>query len=213
MPKEGKNALVKAQDAINAARALIGTPYAELDCIGLITRVIRTAPGGQKAYTTAGTNTLWNSFTASAKYRDLTWRQEGVQGAMPGMLAFKRSGSDVHHVGLVTERGTVIHSSSAQGRVVETALDGSWQLLGVHRYIQVAEAAERTLGDAQWAVVTTRRDPLRIRESPVNGRIIGHAPRGALVRVLGDGGDGWPCIEYDGLAGVVSGAYLSRAED
>ena len=204
---------MKAQDAIDAARALIGTPYAELDCIGLIKRVIRTAPGGHAAYTTAGTNTLWNSFTASAKYRDLTWRQEGTQGAMPGMLAFKRSGTDIHHVGLVTERGTVIHSSSAQGRVVETELDGSWQLLGVHRYIQATEAAERTLGNAQWAVVTTRRDPLRIRESPVNGRIIGHVPRGALVRVLGDGGDGWPRIEYDGLAGVVSGAYLSRAED
>ena len=205
--------MIRTQDAIDVSRGLLGTPYSRLDCIGLIKRVIRTAPGGHTAYTTAGTNTLWNSFTASAKYRDLTWQQEGVQGAKPGMLAFKRSGTDVHHVGLVTECGTVIHSSSAQGRVVETALDGSWQLLGVHRYIQVAETAERTLGDAQWAVVTTRRDPLRIRMSPVNGRIIGHVPRGALVRVLGDGGDGWPRIEYDGLAGVVSGAYLSRAED
>lgn len=38
--------MIKAQDAIAAARALLGTPYAELDCIGLIVRVIRAAPGG-----------------------------------------------------------------------------------------------------------------------------------------------------------------------
>ena len=38
--------MVKAADAIRTARALIGTPYSELDCINLIKRVIRTAPGG-----------------------------------------------------------------------------------------------------------------------------------------------------------------------
>lgn len=50
--------MIKAQDAISAARALIGTPYSELDCINLIKRVIRTAPGGVPWYTTAGTNAL-----------------------------------------------------------------------------------------------------------------------------------------------------------
>ena len=51
--------MVKAADAIQTARSLIGTPYSELDCINLIKRVIRTAPGGVPGYTTAGTNTLW----------------------------------------------------------------------------------------------------------------------------------------------------------
>ena len=45
--------MIKAQDAIRAARSLIGTPYSELDCINLIKRVIRTAPGGVPWYTTA----------------------------------------------------------------------------------------------------------------------------------------------------------------
>ena len=73
--------MVKTMDAIRTARSLIGTPYSELDCIGLIVRVIRTSPGGVGAYRTAGTNTLWKSAQASAKYRDLTWRQEGIAGA------------------------------------------------------------------------------------------------------------------------------------
>ena len=38
--------MIRNEDAIRAARALIGTPYSELDCIGLIVRVIRTSPGG-----------------------------------------------------------------------------------------------------------------------------------------------------------------------
>ena len=67
--------MIKAQDAIRAARSLIGTPYSELDCINLIKRVIRTAPGGVPWYTTAGTNALWASYIASDKYRDIIWRQ------------------------------------------------------------------------------------------------------------------------------------------
>ena len=135
--------MVKAEEAIAAARRLIGTPYSEMDCINLIKKVIRTAPGGVSGYKTAGTNTLWKSATASTKYRDLTWRKNGIDGACAGMLAFKRNGDDVHHVGIVTEKGTVIHSSSTQnGRgVVETPLssDEGWNLLAKHRFIDALD--------------------------------------------------------------------------
>ena len=115
--------MIQAEEAIRAARGLIGTAYSELDCINLIKKVIRTAPGGDKRYTTAGTNELWNSDSKSAKYRDLTWKHEGISGAKAGMLAFMGVGTgDVSHTGLVTERGTVIHSSKSRGGVVEIAL-------------------------------------------------------------------------------------------
>ena len=95
---------IKTADAISTARALIGTPYSELDCIGLIVRVIRTSPGGDPTYRCQGTNWLWRSIDNSTRFRDLTWRQEGIQGARAGMLAFKRRGTDVYHVGIVAER-------------------------------------------------------------------------------------------------------------
>lgn len=134
--------MIRYQDAISVARSLIGTPYAELDCINLIKKVIRVAPGGVKGYTTAGTNSLWKSYTMSKKYKDLTWRQEGLAGARPGMLVFKVQGDDVHHVGIVTEKGTVVHASSVKGYTVETPLDegDGWMLIAIHRYIQPAEA-------------------------------------------------------------------------
>ena len=206
--------MIKTQDAISAARALIGTPYSELDCINLIKRVIRTAPGGVPWYTTAGTNALWASYIASSKYRDIIWRQEGIAGSRAGMLALKKHGGDVHHVGLVTERGTVIHSSSAAGRVVETELNESWHLLAQHRYIEVAASAaetEEAMSVLYQAVVNTMRDPLNVRDSPdANGRKIGELPRGLTVDVLAEPCEGWLYVRGDGVTGYASAAYLAR---
>ena len=208
--------MIKTQDAIDVARALIGTPYSELDCINLIKAVIRRAPGGVPWYTTAGTNTLWVSYGASAKYRDLTWRQEGISGARAGMLAFKRHYGDVHHVGIVTERGTVIHSSSARGQVVETALDESWHLLAVHRYIEAATAAETEehMDVLYQAVVDTMRDPLALRDSPgTDGRKLGELARGTTVDVLAEPVTGWLYVRCaDGKSGYAASAYLARVE-
>lgn len=216
--------MVKAQDAIAAARALIGTPYATLDCIGLIVRVIRTSPGGDPTYRCQGTNWLWRSIDNSAKYRDLTWRQEGLAGARAGMLAFKRSGDDVHHVGLVTGEGTVLHSSSAKGCVVETALDESWALLAVHRCIEAdtgavsgnapqTEAGKGGNAMNYKATVATQSGPLNMRNMPSTAAArIMQIPRGAAVDVFQED-DGWAYVFYKGETGWVSAQYLERVDE
>lgn len=216
--------MVKAKDAIAAARALIGTPYSELDCINLIKKVIRTAPGGVPGYTTAGSNSLWNSYDMSAKYKDLTWRQEGISGARAGMLAFKRSGSDVHHVGIVTGEGTVIHSSSTQGGrgVVETPLSVSegWNLLGIHRYIETAQNAPERQEEAvtryKAQVKLQKEDStLNVRNEPSkNGERIGRIGHGAVVTVQAEFDTGWKYIMYgDGKSGYVDGSFLVPYEE
>lgn len=210
--------MISAQDAIRVGRSLLGTSYDELDCINFIKAIIRGAPGGVKGYTTAGTNSLWRSYEASAKYRDLTWRQEGIAGAQAGMLAFKRSGSDVHHVGLCTGEGTVLHSSSALGKVVETDLaGGQWALLAIHRYIAVSDQIgtgeeDEPMSVLYQALVNTERDPLRVRAFPITGEIVGRVPRGRTVDVLVDGENGWPYIRYGELVGYASGDYLTRLD-
>ena len=132
------------------------------------------------------------------------------------MLAFKRRAEDIHHVGLVTERGTVIHSSSAAGRVVETALDASWHLLAQHRYIEVAAAAEETeeaMSVLYQAVVNTARDPLNVRDAPdAGGRKIGEIDRGVTVDVLAEPCEGWLYVRSGALTGYASAAYLARVE-
>lgn len=207
--------MIEASEAIRTARALIGTPYSELDCINLIKKVIRTSVVGDKNYTTAGTNDLWNSDGKSAKYRDLTWKQEGISGAKAGMLAFMGVGTgDVNHVGLVTERGTVIHSSKSRGCVVETELTEKrgWNGLGKHRMIAVcdnnAEGGETMFGNA---TVSVASGYLNIREgASTRSKVIAKAADGARVNVIREaGGTGWVFGALEsGEAGYMSSEYL-----
>lgn len=202
--------MIQAEAAIRAARGLIGTAYSELDCINLIKKVIRTAPGGDKRYTTAGTNELWNSFDSVPKYRHLIWRQSGISGAKPGMLAFMGVGTgDVSHTGLVTEQGTVIHSSKSRGGVVETALTAKagWNGLGKHRMIEVNEM-EKEFGNA---TVSVTSGYLNIREgASTAAKIIAKAANGARVNIIREaGGTGWVFgVLASGEAGYMSSEYL-----
>ena len=204
--------MIQAEVAIRAARGLIGTAYSELDCINLIKKVIRTCAGGDKRYTTAGTNALWDSDSKSGKYRDLTWKQAGISDAKPGMLAFMGVGTgDVSHTGLVTERGTVIHSSKSRGGVVETALSekNGWNGLGVHRMIEVAENAGAA--PTGTAYIVCARTGLRMRKRPdVRGEYMQMLPDGAVIVAL-ETRAGWIKTTYKGYTGWVSGEYCCKA--
>ena len=207
--------MIKTSEAIRTARELIGTPYSELDCIKLIKKVIRAAPGGDKRYTTAGTNELWNSFDSAPKYRHLIWRQTGISGAKAGMLAFMGVGTgDVSHTGLVSERGTVIHSSKSRGCVVETELTekAGWNGLGVHRMIAVqddnAEGGETMFGNA---TVSVTSGYLNIREgASTRSKVIAKAANGVRVNIIREaGGTGWVFgMLESGEAGYMSSEYL-----
>ncbi len=204
--------MIVSDTAIRAARSLIGTSYETLDCINLIKKVIRTGAGGDKRYTTAGTNELWNSFDSAPKYRHLIWRQSGISGAKPGMLAFMGVGTgDVSHTGLVTERGTVIHSSKSRGGVVETALTAKagWNGLGVHRMIEVAENAGAV--PTGTAYIVCAQTGLRMRKRPdVRGEYMQMLPDGAVIVAL-ETRAGWIKTTYKGYTGWVSGEYCCKA--
>lgn len=210
--------MIQAEEAIRAARGLIGTSYETLDCINLIKKVIRTCAGGDKRYTTAGTNELWNSFDSVPKYRHLIWRQSGISGAKPGMLAFMGVGTgDVSHTGLVTERGTVIHSSKSRGGVVETALTAKagWNGLGAHRMIEAEGSGYKSAGgerpgSAEYgSVIVCAGGGLRMRVKP-NGRYMQMIPDGTRLAVLEEK-DGWLRTAYRGHTGWISGTYCCKA--
>ena len=202
--------MITTNEAIRMARSLIGTSYETLDCINLIKKVIRTGAGGDKRYTTAGTNELWNSFDSAPKYRHLIWRQSGISGAKPGMLAFMGVGTgDVNHVGLVTERGTIIHSSKSRGGVVETGLTekAGWNGLGIHRMIVAEGGGDKSAeyGD----VIVCAGGGLRMRTKP-NGRYMQMIPDGTRLAVLEER-NGWLRATYRGHTGWISGTYCCKA--
>ena len=209
--------MISTDEAIRTARGLIGTPYDKLDCINLIKKVIRTAPGGNKNYTTAGTNALWDSYDKTGKYRDLIWRQAGISGAKPGMLAFMGVGTgDVNHVGLVTDVGTVLHSSKSRECVVETELTEKrgWNGLGIHRDIEVAkEADEDTAADIQAGAeyIVCAQKGLRMRKKPdIRGEYMQMLPDGVVITAL-EARAGWLKTTYKGYTGWVSVEYCCKA--
>lgn len=210
--------MIETSKAIRTARALIGTPYSELDCINLIKKVIRISAGGDKRYTTAGTNELWNSFDSAPKYRHLIWRQAGISGAKPGMLAFMGVGTgDVSHTGLVTERGTVVHSSKSRGGVVETALTekNGWNGLGKHRMIAVYDDNEEG-GDTMFGNATVKTQTagsyvnLRGADS-TKSKVIGKVHDGERVDVVCHFETGWYLVKTQtGADGCVSADYVVK---
>ena len=211
--------MIQASEAIRTARSLLGTPYSELDCINFIKKIIRVSTGGDIQYTTAGTNDLWNSDAKSGKYRDLTAKQEGVAGAKPGMLAFMGVGTgDVNHVGLVTDAGTVIHSSKSRGCVVETEMTSksTWNGLGVHRMIRVQDTTESESGKAFGnAYVNITSGHLNLREgASTRGKIIDELTNGQRVNIIREAGSGWVFLKTEnGTAGYAASVYLTYDQD
>ena len=206
--------MIKTRDAIRIARSLIGTPYSELDCINLIKKVIRTAPGGVPGYTTAGTNALWRSYDSAPKYRDLTERHNDLVNVPAGAIVFKADGLDFHHAGIATDVGTVVHSSSTQGGrgVVETPLTTKegWNCWGVHRYIATQTTEEDTPMYKAEVNLSNKKSSLNLRNGPsTKDMVIGSIPHGEVVDVLVEA-DNWLYVRYGGMSGYASAEYLVR---
>lgn len=118
---------------------------------------------------------------------------------------------DCYHIGLVGRDGKILNAQGTATGFVSSDPDEGWDgcapLLAVD-YEDGGEGA-RVLYRAR---VATERDPLRVRDWPETGEVLGSVPKGATVEVLDDTGDGWPRVQHGSLVGYVSGAYLSRAD-
>ena len=118
---------------------------------------------------------------------------------------------DCYHIGLVGRDGRILNARGTASGFVESDPADGWSscapLLAVN--YEDGEEGERVLYRAR---VATARDPLRVRDWPETGEVLGSIPRGAEVEVLDDTGDGWPRVQHGSLVGYVSGAYLSRAD-
>lgn len=106
------------------AEKLVGTPYSQIDCIG----VVRLSAGIR----CQGTNWLWRSYDNSGKYRYLIDRMERPpteREARPGLLVFRIDWGAIpkgytdkpncYHVGIITINKDVIESSSVEGSVIK----------------------------------------------------------------------------------------------
>lgn len=131
--------------------------------------------------------------------------------AEAGNRWYGKDPGDVYHIGLVGRDGKILNAQGTKNGFVESdpgTWDGCAPLLDVNYGEEMED--ENVLYQAK---VVTKEDPLRVRRSPISGDVIGNIPRGALVSVLADSGDGWPRVRYGEWVGYASAAYLSRVSD
>lgn len=117
---------------------------------------------------------------------------------------------DCYHIGLVGRDGKILNAQGTKNGFVESdpgTWDGCAPLLDVNYGEEMED--ENVLYQAK---VVTKEDPLRVRRSPISGDVIGNIPRGALVSVLADSGDGWPRVRYGEWVGYASGEFLRRVD-
>lgn len=203
--------MTKGTSVAAYGKAQIGTPYSEMDCIGLVVQSIRRgdgADGESLDYRCGGTNELWRSLNASGKYRYVTNRVELSEAKAMGLLApgalltiwapgynakYGDMEGDCSHTGIYVgdDSCEVVHSSATRGCVAASTLKNGWTHVLVHRLIDTGYASqealeeERTEGTYQ-ANVCTEKDPLTIRAEPsTRAAALGKAKKGSYVTVVG----------------------------
>ena len=127
--------------------ALIGQPYSQTDCIG----VVRKAAGIR----CQGTNWLWRSYLSKGKYQYLIQRLERpprMHELKNGMLVFRIKWDQIpkgysdrpncHHVGVIVD-GTVVQSTETAGVNRKPYSVDEWDGCGWLKFIDFPIAADR----------------------------------------------------------------------
>ena len=130
----------------NNVLALLGQPYSQTDCIG----VVRKAAGIR----CQGTNWLWRSYTFSGKYKYLTQRLERpprLHELKNGMLVFRIKWDQIpkgytdrpncHHVGVIVD-GDVIQSNESTGVNRKPYVIDEWDGCGWLKFVDFPIASD-----------------------------------------------------------------------
>lgn len=136
-----------ADEFIANAEALIGEPYSEIDCIGLVRAAAHIR--------CQGTNWLWRSYNSRGKYQYLTARMERpplTKAEMrKGLLLFRvdwdkipkgyTDKPDCHHVAILTGK-YVIQSNVGKGVYRELYDQHKWDACGWLKQITESESEQ-----------------------------------------------------------------------
>lgn len=199
------------------------------DCIGLIMGAMYEL--GQDRYDLHSTNYFARYQTMELKKAEakslfigqVLYRTRVDQGKLNAR--YQKNGRyytgdllDYYHVAVVTSVNPLrIVECTEYGNVtgiVENKNFGRWDYGGKLRGVDYSATDEpdKEVEDVlYYARVTTKEDPLTLRNAPLSGKKIGEIPKGEIVEVMSTGD--WPRIKYNGVIGYASAQYLERIEE
>lgn len=196
------------------------------DCTGLIMGAMYEL--GRKKYDMHSTNYF-------ARYQTMEMKRVDQKRAYVGQILYKARDNtdgdgmnarylpggryytgdllDYYHVGVVTGINPLrviecTEYGKVSGIVISSSLKG-WEYEGKLRGVDYSEKEVEDV--LYYARVTTKEDPLTLRNAPLSGKKIGEIPRGEIVEVMSTGD--WPRVKYDGMLGYASAQYLERIEE
>lgn len=143
------------------------------------------------------------------------WKEKGEISRLPETLCvlFKKRDGVWRHNGWYLGGGVTVDARGSSPGVIASTVDQfPWTHYAIPKGLKDEEETPQPLPALYEAMVVTQRDPLRIREAPVNGAILGAAPKGAVVEVLTEPQSGWCLIRYGSVTGYASAEYLRRIE-
>lgn len=196
------------------------------DCIGLIMGAMYEL--GQKPYDMHSTNYF-------ARYQTLELKRVNEKELFVGQLLYRAREStaklheryqqggryytgdllDYYHVGVVTRLAPLEITECTEygkvtGIVISNRLD-NWHYAGKLRGVLYEDYTEDypMYEEAKGLLtVNTQSGALNIREFPDTGTVLGKAPKGATLELLGDDGSSWLKVRYGDTVGYASAQYL-----
>lgn len=154
---------------------------------------------------------------ATSQWTKTAWARKGEIATLPTdevVFLYRQSGDRMQHTGVYLGDGTEVDARGTSYGVVHQPVS---QYAWTHWASPWAgpqeeqDKEDEDMAVLYRAIVTTEKDPLRVREAQETGRIIGKVPKGRTVEVLSEGD--WPRIRYGETVGYASAAYLTRVEE
>lgn len=155
---------------------------------------------------------------ATSQWTRGPWKRKGTIDTLPTgevVFLYRESGGKMQHTGVALGDGTEVDARGTSAGVVRKGVSeyrwthwaSPWDSGGGPD----EDKEDESMATLYKALVTTDKDPLRVRDAPETGKIIGHVPRGKTVDVLTEGD--WPRIRYGELVGYASADYMTRIVD
>lgn len=123
---------------------------------------------------------------------------------------YNQNPGDVYHIGLVDKTGKYVLNAKSTSAGFSLDPISSWQYFAPLSAVDYSEVNETVIEQPYYAIVTTEKDPLKMRKEPnTNSAVITKIPKGELV-LINQEMNGWAAVEYNGYSGYTSLAYLSK---
>ena len=123
---------------------------------------------------------------------------------------YNQNPGDVYHIGLVDKTGKYVLNAKSTSAGFSLDPISSWQYFAPLSAVDYSEVNETVIEQPYYAIVTTEKDPLKMRKEPnTSSAIITKIPKGELV-LINQETNGWAAVEYNGYSGYASLAYLSK---